>query len=106
MAKGLKIPRNQHTQDDAGEGVDHATETTTEETTDDLDPDADAGSAPPQVTVAAARVAATGEKTVLVKPRVSRESFRCAGKFWTCVAGREMRVPAGVAEHMEVIGIL
>lgn len=102
MAKhGLRVPHQQPSQEDTPDGEGSPTEETTEETTEEV------VNALPQVTVAAPAPRVTAhEKTKLVKPRVSIESFRCNGKFYTTVAGREMRVPPGVAEHMETIGIL
>lgn len=64
--------------------------------------------AAPVAAVQAAPVAqvAVQEKLVTVKPRVTKTAFRCNGKHWSTVAGQEMKVPPGVAEHMATIGLL
>jgi len=100
MARGLKVPSASPTDDQVGdqEEVEAGAEV---EVLDEELPSA------ARVEVTPAKTASSpGTKMVRVKPRVNRESFRCNGRFWTCVAGKEMTVPEGVAEHMQSIGIL
>lgn len=63
----------------------------------------------PVQTVVAARpqtIIQVTEKIVTVRPRETVKRFRCSGRWWYALQGQEMRVPAGVAEHMKNLGIL
>lgn len=102
MAKGLKIP-SAHQAEDTGE-------TTTTEEIVETAPGGETSegatvSAAPQAQVVSPRVA-VAERLVRVKPRITKESFRCNGRYWTTIANKEMMVPPGVAEHMQRIGVL
>ncbi len=46
------------------------------------------------------------EKMRSITPRKTVTRFRCAGKWWSAIQGQEMKVPVGVAEHMENVGML